>query len=492
MLSPFMVQTLPAKFGNYLLREFLAFGGTSEIFLAETAGGLGAKKTVIIKRILPQYCEDRLFIKMLVSEAKLCVGLQHSNIVQIFELGRVRDRTFIAMEYVPGHDLAAVRDLAWAEEGELPMEIVGYVMSEALQGLDFAHAATDATGRPLGIVHRDFNPTNILLSWQGEVKLTDFGMAKATQRSSNTVSSLVKGKIAYLSPEQVLAHPLDARSDIFSAGITLWELLAGRPLLAESSYLRMMERIRDADFPDLRQVAPAVPGPLADIVQRALQRRPEDRFQSAGEFKAALDEFFRGCGISLRAAHLDRYLWRICGPEAHEQTSPFPAAESARPQKPIPVAAPVEDDGDTMPLEEEDTEVTPPDQVERLQGIPSLLEESRRLVAQSRPWEALERLDQALQVDPRNERVDQAHASLKAELVRRVFERLQSLSRIPVLAVELERLKDQPLDNRAGFLLSQMDGLTSIDDLVALCGLPQLPALRLLVELLDRRFIELR
>jgi len=194
---------LPARFGKYLLVELIAHGGMAEIFRAKSYGVSGFEKTIVIKRILPTYSDDREFIDMLIDEAKICASLQHANIVQIYDLGRLEGRYYIAMEYVRGIDLIRVLSRLRKAKRQLPLELVCFILSEALKGLDYAHRATDPEGEHLNIIHRDFNPSNILLSYQGEVKVADFGIAKAAVRDSRTQSGGLKGKMGYLSPEQV-------------------------------------------------------------------------------------------------------------------------------------------------------------------------------------------------------------------------------------------------------------------------------------------------
>jgi eukaryotic-like serine/threonine-protein kinase len=303
------VQTaLPVRFGKYLLVERIAQGGMAEIFKAKSYGVSGFEKTIVIKRILPSFAEDHEFIEMLIDEAKLCASLQHANIVQIHDLGRLEGRYFIAMEFVDGVDLVQVLYRLRKAKSRLPVELTCFVMSEALKGLDFAHRATAPDGKPLGIVHRDFNPGNLLLSFQGEVKVADFGIAKARDRGTKTMSGGLKGKMGYLSPEQVEGRDLDGRSDVFCAGITLWELLTNKRMFGAGTELDILIAIRDALIPDVREHAEEVPDGLVGILSRALARRPEDRFRSAAEFKDAIDDFLFDAGIKISSTHMEGYL----------------------------------------------------------------------------------------------------------------------------------------------------------------------------------------
>jgi serine/threonine-protein kinase len=303
------IQTeLPVRFGKYLLVERLAQGGMAEIFKAKSYGVSGFEKTIVIKRILPSYAEDHEFVEMLIDEAKICASLQHANIVQIFDLGRLEGRYFIAMEFVDGVDLVQVLYRLRKARSKLPLELICFIMSEALKGLDFAHRATAPDGGPLHIVHRDFNPGNLLLSFQGEVKVADFGIAKARDRGTQTMSGGLKGKMGYLSPEQVEGQELDGRSDVFCAGITLWEMLTNKRMFGAGTELDILIAIRDAIIPDAREHGAEVPDDLLAILSRALARRREERYRSAGEFKDAIDDFLFDAGIKITSTHMEGYL----------------------------------------------------------------------------------------------------------------------------------------------------------------------------------------
>ncbi|RLB55148.1 MAG: hypothetical protein DRI34_10975 [Deltaproteobacteria bacterium] len=302
---------LPSKFGKYLLVDRIATGGMAEIFKAKSYGVSGFEKTIVIKRVLPNYSDDRDFIDMLIDEAKICAGLQHANIVQIFDLGRLQGRYYIAMEYVHGVDLAAVLSRLRKARRRLPLELCCFIMIEALAGLDHAHRAVSSEGEPLNIVHRDFNPSNILLSYQGEVKVADFGIARAARRTSKTMAGGLKGKMGYLSPEQVADLPLDGRSDIFTAGITLWEMLTCRRLYSGKTELDVLLKIRDAKVPDPRKWAPELDADMLGIVMRALRKRPEDRYGSAREFRETLDDYLFDRGVKVSPGHLEGYLKKL-------------------------------------------------------------------------------------------------------------------------------------------------------------------------------------
>jgi len=279
----------PTSFGRYLLVDRIASGGMAEIFLAKLIGVEGFEKTVVIKRIHPFWSERREFITMLVDEAKLLVYLNHPNIVQVFELGREGETYFIAMEFVEGVDLRQLQQKLKSLGRELPPEFALFIVHEALKGLHYAHERALKDRGRLGIVHRDVSPQNILLSFEGEVKVTDFGIAKAMTQTHETQTGVLKGKYAYMSPEQALGAPLDARSDLFAAGIVLWELLFERRLFASKNDLETLDRVRRAEisFPEER-VGVLFPG-LQEVLQRALQVRPDDRFPDAEAFAEAVE-----------------------------------------------------------------------------------------------------------------------------------------------------------------------------------------------------------
>ncbi len=212
----------PEPFGNYLLIEKVSVGGMAEVFKALMIGTEGFQKLVAIKRLLPSVAEDEEFARMFIDEANIAGQLHHANIAQVYDLGRIEEHYFIAMEYVQGRDLRAVFDRLKRIKRGVPLNMAVYIVAKACEGLDYAHRKKDAQGRPLNIVHRDISPPNILLSYEGDVKIVDFGIAKATKKLTQTQAGILKGKFGYMSPEQVRGLPIDRRSDIFSIGIVLY------------------------------------------------------------------------------------------------------------------------------------------------------------------------------------------------------------------------------------------------------------------------------
>ncbi|MFI5289596.1 MAG: serine/threonine protein kinase, partial [Polyangia bacterium] len=219
--------------GPYRLLSQLAVGGMAEIYVAKTAGVGGFEKLIALKVIHPNFSEDPEFVQMLVDEAKLSVQLQHANIVQTFDLGRIDEQYYIAMELIDGIDLYRLLRQASEKEIDFPFEVAAFIAQETSSGLDYAHRKRDSKGRPLKIVHRDVSPQNVLVSYDGQVKIVDFGIAKAALRGQQTAAGVIKGKYYYMSPEQAWGDPIDARSDVFSTGILLYEMLVGQMLYLE-------------------------------------------------------------------------------------------------------------------------------------------------------------------------------------------------------------------------------------------------------------------
>lgn len=269
-------------FGRYQLKRRIGTGGMAEVFVASAFGAEGFVKEVVIKRILPAFGEDPEFVRMFINEARLAAKLQHANIVQIYDFNHVDGVYYIAMEWVDGLDLRSVANVARRREIPLPLHLAVHVGVETLKGLHHAHTRSEA-GRPLDVVHRDISPHNLLVSFAGEVKITDFGIAKAAAVSAATRRGSVKGKLAYMSPEQVQGESVDARSDLFSLGVVLWELLAGHRLYRADSEGELFAKVRQAEVPPLREQNPEVTPELEAVIRRLLAARVEDRFQTAAD-----------------------------------------------------------------------------------------------------------------------------------------------------------------------------------------------------------------
>jgi serine/threonine protein kinase len=284
---------MPKSIGRYTIIDRLAVGGMAELFKATLSGDHGFEKLVAIKKILPHLAVDKQFVEMFIDEARITAQLDHRNIVSVFELGTDSDTPYIAMQYVDGLDvLALLRECARVQI-RLPAELAAVIARDVCDALDYAHHARDTSGKPLGIVHRDISPGNVLLSWRGDVKLTDFGIARAAERRHKTEAGTLKGKYGYMSPEQVSGGEIDPRSDIFSVGILLAEMVMARRLFTSTNDLDILLMVRDARLDRLHKYASEFPIELRVLTTRALQRRPEDRWQSAAQFRDALDEWLR-------------------------------------------------------------------------------------------------------------------------------------------------------------------------------------------------------
>jgi serine/threonine protein kinase len=307
-VAPTALQT----FGKYQILERIAMGGTAEIYKARLDGIGGFQRTFAIKRILPNLSGNSEYIGMLVEEAKIAGLLSHANIVQILDLGQVDEVWYIAMEYVHGRDLGAVLRRARKKGLSLPVPHSVFVAIEVLKGLEYAHnRQVPRKGRPhaLNIIHRDVSPPNVLLSFQGEVKLTDFGIAHASREALETASGGVRGRFEYMSPEQAAAAPdLDQRSDLFSVGVVLYEALAGHHPFRAETEVGTIDRVRTGRYVPVRQRNAEVPPALEAIVDRALQVDREQRYPTATAFKEALDRFFHDAGFLFSHATLAAYV----------------------------------------------------------------------------------------------------------------------------------------------------------------------------------------
>jgi serine/threonine protein kinase len=293
--------------GRYRLIRKLAGGGMAEIHLARLQGASGFEKEVVIKTILPQFSGHPDFVAMLIDEAKIAVRLDHPNIVSVYELAREGETYFIAMEYVSGWDVRRLLQAASLRRTTVPLDAALFLIGEVLEGLTYAHEKKDAQGRPLNIVHRDISPQNVLLSPEGTVKITDFGIAKAASKTHETATGVLKGKLAYMSPEQAtlgaLAEP-DARSDLFSAAGVLYELVTGEKLFQRGSEAATLDVVRRADVSPSPKAWTHLPRPFFEILRKALSLLPGDRYRSAREFKKALMDFAAGCGLDVRREKL--------------------------------------------------------------------------------------------------------------------------------------------------------------------------------------------
>jgi serine/threonine protein kinase len=279
------------RFGKYLLLQRINVGGMAEVFKAKTFGVEGFEKLVAIKRILPSIAEDDEFIRMFIDEAKITVRLQHANIAQVYELGKIEDNYFIAMEFINGKDLKQLFERN--KKDNVPMDIAqaSYITSQICAGLDYAHRKKDDRGVDLNIIHRDVSPQNIRISYDGEVKVIDFGIAKAKNKSSKTEAGILKGKFGYMSPEQVRGKIIDRRSDIFAIGIIFYELITGTRLFQGETDFSTLEKIRNVEIELPSKRNPVIPKELEDIVMKALTSKRDQRYSYAHDMHDDLQKF---------------------------------------------------------------------------------------------------------------------------------------------------------------------------------------------------------
>src|SRR4051812_17266296 len=285
---------------RYRITERVAAGGMAEVFRGVAESMQGFRKNIAIKRILPNLTKNKKFVAMFLDEARLSLSLQHANIVQVFDIGHSDDTYFIVMEYVDGIDLKALTEWRRRIGRRIPIAHTLYIVMEICKGLSYAHEMmSPETGRPLGIVHRDISPPNVLISKQGEVKVVDFGLAKATSQIETTDPGVVKGKMSYLSPEAARGEEVDSRADIFAVGILLYEMLTGKRLFYGETDYQTVELVRNAKIPPLRPQNPQVEPELEDVVRKALARRAEDRYASATDLQDALAHFSYSRGLKV-------------------------------------------------------------------------------------------------------------------------------------------------------------------------------------------------
>jgi eukaryotic-like serine/threonine-protein kinase len=282
----------PVRFGRYILLDKIASGGMAEVYRAKTSGAEDFQRLVAIKCMRPELTLNDQFITMFVDEAKLASSLTHPNIVQINELGRVGNQLFIAMELINGRDLRHILSRSKETQIQIPVGFAAYVIAKAAEALDYAHAMKSLDGRPLKLVHRDISPQNILVTYDGQVKLVDFGIARAEERRTETQAGQLKGKLAYMAPEQTLGGAeLDHRVDIFALGAVFYELLTAQQLFSGDDPIEIVEKIRGGNLPGARETRPEVPEPVDLLIKKCLARKPVDRWESAGEISDALARY---------------------------------------------------------------------------------------------------------------------------------------------------------------------------------------------------------
>jgi len=312
-------------YGKYFLVRKLAEGGMAEIFLAKQVGVEGFEKNVVIKRMLQHLSQVNDFVSMFLDEARLAASLNHPNIVQITDLGQADGCYYICMEHLAGEDFATVLRIARRRNEHVPLHIVLRVIAEAAMGLHYAHEATDNAGAPLNIVHRDISPSNIFIGYTGQVKVLDFGIAKAESRVTTTTAGIVKGKYQYMSPEQASSSTVDRRADVYSLGVSLFEALTGVRPFAHDTDLAILNAVLKHEFPELRKLRPDLPAEVEGIVLKAMALKPADRYQSAAELAADIEHYIGATTSASGGKALATYMRATFGEERLAERTKIPS-----------------------------------------------------------------------------------------------------------------------------------------------------------------------
>ena len=312
------------QLGTYQLVSKLATGGMAEVYLSRAAGPGDFEKTLVLKRILPHLAEDPEFVRMFLSEARLAARLDHPNIVQIFDFGEQDGMYYLAMEYIDGLNLRVLLKQAHRAGMNLPPASCARIVTGACEGLAYAHEHADATGKPSNLIHRDISPDNLLLSRQGTVKVVDFGIAKAADQGHRTQTGVMKGKLAYMAPEQLHAKPLDRRVDVYALGVVFYELLTGQKPFDATSEANLMHAIASEPPVPASKRRSDLPGALQRILDRAMAKDRERRYPDCRAFQADLERFILSTGEPVGAWQLGQLVERVRGASAQAQLQPAP------------------------------------------------------------------------------------------------------------------------------------------------------------------------
>jgi TonB family protein len=331
-------------FGQYVLEEHIATGGMAQVYKARMLGLEGFQKTVAIKRILPHLTNNDEFVSMFVDEAKLAAQLNHPNIIHIYDLGKIDSSHFIAMEYIEGRDLRSLLDQCRKRNVRVPVPLALYIANLLANALDYAHKKRDFDNRDLGLVHRDVSPQNVLISSDGEIKLCDFGIAKAASKASHTRAGALKGKLQYMSPEQAWGKDIDHRSDVFSLGVVLYEMLTAHKVFAGDSELSILEQVRNPVVAAPSSMVPTIPAEVDRIVLKALEPERTERYQSALDLQREFDALLKSHGWEPDTTALVRFIGEL---ESGSEITDYPAtisvaAAAVAPPVEPPTAPPAE------------------------------------------------------------------------------------------------------------------------------------------------------
>jgi serine/threonine protein kinase/TolA-binding protein len=337
----------PARFGKYLLLDKIATGGMAELYRAKITGVQGFEKLIAIKKILPHLAHEEDLVECFIDEAKLAALLNHQNIVQIYDFGSLEGTYYIAMQYLFGKDLRRIMSKAEKKGMDMGLEYGLYIASRICSGLEYAHNLKDFQGKPLRLIHRDISPQNILITYEGDVKIVDFGIAKAAARSTLTQAGMIKGKVAYMSPEQAGGEVIDYRSDIFSAGILLYELTTGKRMF-QGETMEVLSKVREGRFDPPEAVA-GLPERVCGVLHKALARDPDQRYQTCAEMMADLEACIHELSLWPTSSGLGRIMRTLFEEEIAEEEKAIqrsaevkvpPVEESPRPVKDSPAAQP--------------------------------------------------------------------------------------------------------------------------------------------------------
>ncbi len=345
-----MVTFKPEKYGKYLLLDRIARGGMAELYRGKIVGAQGFEKIVAIKKILPHLVDQDEFVKAFIDEARLAAFLQHPNIVQIYDFGEMADTYFISMEYLAGVDLKTVLKKAKEESKPLKLALsLFYILPQICYGLQYAHTLKDFSGEPLNIIHRDLGPQNIFITYNGEIKLIDFGIAKASSHDATTYVGSLKGKLAYMSPEQASGKEIDYRSDLFAIGIVLYELATGQRLYTGESQAILLKAGK-ADYIPPEQVKQGLPASLYALINKALHKEPALRYQSAEQMRLDLEAVSQELAVRVSRGQMAAYMHELFQDEAAEEERALKAAGLA--VTPPPRPTPMPDSANTISEED--------------------------------------------------------------------------------------------------------------------------------------------
>ena len=341
------------RFGKYTLINRIAVGGMAEIFLARQGGLEGFEKTIVIKRIRPHLSKQPSFVKMFLNEAKLAAQLNHPNIVQIYDLGKIGETYFIAMEYIFGRDMRRIIPKATSMNIPFPMVYALKIASSVCEGLFYAHQRADIYGNPLNIVHRDITPENIFVSFDGTVKILDFGIAKASTQIEQTRAGEIKGKLSYMSPEQCLGKKLDCRSDIFSLGTVLYEWITGFKLFQGDSDVAILKSISEGKIYAPSYFKADIPEAVERILMKALEKDRDKRYQTAWEMQFDIDKFLAGYEFTPSNIHLSNFIKQLFSDELEAEKRLLMNSLAPRPEEQDEPVEELDDEVDELEPEDD-------------------------------------------------------------------------------------------------------------------------------------------